>query len=233
METPNRRADAPRPRTLALIYGSALLGLLAFLSLSVSADFSLNEITRDPLATADLHPLTGAQSQVGVLIWWSAASISLAAWATIRRVGGDRRLALFLLCSGLITVWLTLDDFFQFHDALASDWFGLRERYVILGYALVMGLYFVAFRRVLWHSERGLLLLAFLFAGLSVAGDLVSQQFVEDGAPSGIGETLNYLEDAMKFLAIVSWSAYLIRYSLGALSSATRLRDDDRHDPVA
>lgn len=216
-----------------MIYGSALLGLLAFLSLAVFADFSLNEISRDPLATAGLHPLTGAQSVVGVLLWWSAASITLAAWATIRRVGGDRRLALFLLCSALITVWLALDDAFQFHDSLASDWFGLRERYVILGYALVMGLYFVAFRTVLWHSERSLLLLALLFAGLSVAGDLVSQQFVEDGAPSGIGETLNYLEDAMKFLAIVSWGAYLIRFSLGVLSGATGLPDDDRLDPVA
>lgn len=222
-------ATGPRPRTLALIYGSALLALLAFLSLGALLGFSLNEITRDPLATADLHPLTGAQSQVGVLLWWSAASITLAAWAVIRRAGGDRGLAWFLFWSALVTFWLALDDAFQFHDDLAADWFGLRERYVILGYVVALGLYFLAFRRFLWRSDRTLLVLAFLFAGLSVAGDLVSQQFVEDGAPSGVGEVLNYLEDAMKLLAIVSWSAYLIRYSLAALGGpATEATTGDR-----
>ena len=74
-------------------------------------------------------------------------------------------------------------------------------------------------------------MLAFLFAGLSVAGDLVSQQFVEDGAPAGVGEVLNYLEDAMKFLAIVSWSAYLIRYSLQQFGGATA--QEEHPEPTA
>ena len=211
------------PRTLALIYGTAVLLLAGGLLLHLLAGFSLNEVSRDPLATAELHPLIGAQSTVGVLIWWSAASVSLAASAVLRRQATDRSLSLFLLWSGLITALLALDDAFQFHDYLGADWFSLRERYIIVGYALVLALYFVVFRKRLWRSERLLLALAFVFAGLSVAGDFVAQQFVEDGVPSGTGEVLNYLEDAMKLLAIVSWSAWLIRYSLAALRDPWRV----------
>jgi hypothetical protein len=221
----------PGLRTLALILGSALLVVGACLLLGLARGFSLNEISRDPLATAGLHPLTGAQSEVGVLIWWSAASISLATWAVLRQTGATRSLVRFFLWSAFITAMLALDDQFQFHDKLAQEWFGLRERYVIVVYGVVLGAYLIAFRSIIRHTEVLLIVLAVVFAGLSVAGDFVSQQFVEAGQPAGPGEVLNYAEDTLKLLAIVSWSAYLIRFSLASLRSL-RGRDTGRPEPT-
>lgn len=216
----------PSLRTLALIVGSGLLLVGASLVIGLGNGFSLNEISRDPLATAGLHPLTGAQSTVGVLIWWSAASICFATWAVLRHIEVSTALVRFFLWSGLVTAMLALDDQFQFHDKLAQDTFGLRERYVIAAYGVVLGAYFLAFRRVILRREPLLLGLAVVFAVLSVAGDLVSQQFVEAGEPAGPGEVLNYAEDALKLLAIVSWSAYLIRFSLASLRSPRQVEEE-------
>lgn len=221
----------PSLRTLALILGSALLLVGVCLLLGLARGFSLNEISRDPLATAGLHPLTGAQSQLGVLIWWSAASICLATWAVLRHTEANRALVRFFLWSGLVTAMLALDDQFQFHDNLARELLGLRERYVIAVYGIVLGAYFIAFRKVIRRTEFLLLGLAIVFAALSVAGDLVSQQFVEAGEPSGVGEVLNYAEDALKLLAIVCWSAYLIRFSLASLR-LPRGGEAEREEPT-
>ncbi len=196
--------------------------VVGFLLLGASLGFSLNQISRDPLASAGEHPLLGVQSEVGVLIWWSAASISLATWAVIRHLGAERTMARFFFWSGVITAILALDDQFQFHDHMASEWFGLRERYVFVSLAIMIGAWALAFREIIWRSEKTLLVLAFVFGALSVVGDFISQQNLEDGAPAGPAEVLNYLEDTMKLLAIVSWCAYLIRFGIAELRSSNR-----------
>jgi hypothetical protein len=221
----------PSLRTLALIVGSGLLLVGACLLIGLANGFSLNELSRDPLATAGLHPLTGAQSTLGVLIWWSAASICTATWAVLRHTEVSTTLVRFFLWSGLVTAMLALDDQFQFHDKLAHESFGLRERYVIAAYGVVLGAYFLAFRRVIVRREPLLIGLAVAFAVLSVAGDLVSQQFVEAGEPAGPGEVLNFAEDTLKLLAIVSWSAYLIRFSLASLRSP-RSAEGEQEEPT-
>ena len=216
------REGSPPRRVFVAVYGAVLILFAFFLIRYLTGAATLNEISRDPLATMDGPALTGVQSVAGVLILWSAASIAFATWTVIRGEARSRSLAWFMLVSGMATAWLAIDDQFMFHDALAHSWFGLRERYVFAAYAVVLGLYAVLFRRFLVRFEPVWLLLAAVFAALSVAGDFISQQGLTEAGLAEPEGPLNYLEDVAKLLAITSWSAYLIRYSIATLLSTWR-----------
>jgi len=185
---------------------------------------TLNVIARDPIATLGGDPLTGVQSSLGVVIWWSAAAVCLFSWAVVRRAGDNHKIASFLLWSGLITAWLAFDDLFMFHDGIAQEFLGLRERAVVASYLLVIGLYLVWFRKTIRRSEWLLLAVSLaLFAG-SIVGDFVSQQMALAAGQDTPPEELNYFEDVLKLLGIVGWSAYFIRFSL------TTVLDRSDHD---
>jgi hypothetical protein len=186
----------------------------------VTAGASLNEISRDPLATLGGHPLTGAQSVVGILVWWGAAATGFFTWAILRRLDGEARLISFFLWSAVITALLALDDQFQFHDDLAGWLFGLRERYVTGAIVIVLAVYLVRFRQVIHQSEWLLLGLAFAFGLGSLVGDFVSQQDLMAAGSQVPEPNLTYLEDTFKLLAIVSWSAYLVRFGLATVVSS-------------
>jgi hypothetical protein len=203
-----------------------VLGLVGIaLVVHLTAGASLNEISRDPLATLEAHPLMGAQSVVGILIWWTAASLALFSWALLRRLGGPTQLGSFLMWGGIITALLALDDQFQFHEDLGKQLFGLRERYAVGALVVVLGLFLLRYRRVIARSEWALLVLAVAFAIGSVAGDFVSQESIAEGLDDP-DENLNYLEDTLKLLAIVSWSAYLIRFAHATVLAAARKGPD-------
>ena len=189
--------------SLAIVYGLTLGALAIAALVSVYRDVPIGFVLRDPLATLHAHPLTGALSNVGVLVWCAAAAICFLTRTLLRQQEGTDEVRAFLLWSGLISAVLVLDDFFQFHDGLVPTYLGLSEEPIFLGYGLLTAWYLVRFRRVILASEWSVLFAALAFFALSMLVDAFQERW---SSPWRI-----LFEDGFKLLGIVSWSSYLIR----------------------
>jgi hypothetical protein len=142
-----------------------------------------------------------------VLVWWAASSMCFFAAIAVRRAGHDAALQEFLLWSGTITAVLTLDDLFQFHEDLAVRYLRIDDKLVVLTYGVAVLAYLVRFRRIILKSEYPLLLAGLaLFGGSNVVDVALQDRWISDWRI--------FVEDGLKLLGIVSWSAYLIRTAL-------------------
>jgi hypothetical protein len=184
------------------------------LLVSTLADIPMDVITRDPLATAGAHPLTGLQSTIGVAIMWLAASVCFFTYGVLRATGRGSSMATFVLWSGLLTALIAIDDQLQFHDDLIGQYVDIRERYLMIGAVALVLAYLFIFRRQILRTEWMLLGVAALMLAASIGLDYVSG--VEYAAAGGWVDTASitiFLEDGVKLLGITAWAAYFIRVS--------------------
>ena len=204
---------------LGLVFLPAAAVLVAATLVAVIGGVDVGSIVRDPASVLDGHPLVGALSQLGVIIWWVTASVCLFSFLVALKWGAPRATLVFLLTSGLLTAWLAVDDQFLIHDDLASRYLGLRERHVMAVLLVLAAGWFLANLRVIRRTEWGLLAVSLGLLAASIATDLAVQTFADD--LSTIGSGLDWsllLEDGLKFMGIVGWSAYLVRFSYFTLT---------------
>ena len=208
------RPGAGDARVVAAIFVPAAVLILVVAVVAVIGDFDTGAIFRDTASVLDGHPLVGVMSNVGIVLWWLAAGICLFTLSLSRWLALDRPVRVFLLTSGLLTVLLALDDQFLFHDELGPQIFGLRERYVMLGYLVLVGAWLLLNLRVIRRSEWLIPAVAMAcFAG-SIASDYIVQMGLSSGDEIGIGLDWGIvIEDGLKFMGIAGWAAYLIRFS--------------------
>jgi hypothetical protein len=212
MKMPPAAYHSSGPGTFAIVYVPALLLLAGTMLVCVGGGVPPAFFCRDPMAPLEGHPLTGAQSTVGVFVWCGAAAICLFSGATLRKAGDNKTLWHFFACSGALTLLLALDDFFLVHDDLAERYLRIGEKPVLLVYAALVGAYVISFRRTILRSDCPLLILAFLFFGLSLAVDVMQGRWL---SPWRI-----FAEDGCKLLGIVSWSGYLVRRCFQAMAAS-------------
>lgn len=174
--------------------------------LHVWKDIPVGKLLRDPLVVAGAPPYYGIISQVGIFLWSAAAAICLFSAKALSSLCADMELRRFLFVSGILTLFLGLDDAFLLHDDVLPR-IGIRERIVYLGYALTVSYYLIRFRWTILKSEYILLGMALFSFALSIAVDRF--QF-EDTAG-------RLLEDGAKLVGIVSWLAYFSCTGLSAL----------------
>ena len=158
--------------------------------------FSPEVLTRDPLTLAGLPLYYGFFSNLGVMLWASAAAVNFLGAAVLP---GDRRKFLFMIVSGILLGCLALDDVYQFHDSVFPRLFNMREYITFSVYSLVLIAYLYYFRHVIFSSSNYLLLAAALLAlGSSMLIDVVLD-YVLVYAP----RALIFIEDGPKILGIV------------------------------
>lgn len=215
--TPGDRGTI-RFSALLIIYGPVLfvLGVTAWAKLRARVPISFFSL--DATSTLDGHPLTGAQSTLGVLVWCAAAGVCFFSCAVLQRRRGNQNFRSFLLWSGVITTVLALDDMFLVHEDLARRYLSLNEEVVFLALGALLAWYLIRFRRNVRDSEYLLLLLAFVLLGSSVVVDFFQDQW------SGPGRF--FFEGATKLLGIATWSAYLIRTCFHALVKPAELQSE-------
>lgn len=143
--------------------------LVAIAAVCIHFQVSVSAFTRDPLAIAKLHPLSGVLSNLGVLLWCAAASVCFLAAMTLYKIRPNGSIG-FLLSSAALSAYLLFDDFFQFHEYLAPKHLGLDDKIVYMALGIMVLVYLVAFRRILLQTNYSILLLsvAFLFVSLAV-----------------------------------------------------------------
>jgi hypothetical protein len=190
--------------TRALVPSALLLFAVALLS--VSRQIPVGMFTRDPTALADMDPLTGVLSNLGVLLWSATAAITLFG-AALLKGAQPAQMSRFLFWSGALTLVLTLDDLFQFHEDLAERYLGLKDGTFYLALGLAMIGYLARFRRMILRSGYALVFVfALAFFAFSVAIDSVLDRWLWR-----LGTWEVFAEDGAKFLGIASWFGYFAR----------------------
>lgn len=192
---------------LLLTYIPTLAALATVALGALIMDIPVGMSTRDMAAIAGVHPLTGVISNVGILLWSTAASICVFAALATRRLGVTADSG-FLLASGALTTVLLLDDLFMFHEQLAPDYLGITELVVVAVYIALTAVYGIYYRAIILRTEFLLLGSALIFFTISVIADLLESR----------GWSYLIIEDGAKLLGIANWCCYYFRSSLQLLA---------------
>lgn len=163
-------------------------------------DIEIEKFTADPITTFDSHPFVGVVSNLGALIWCTAAVVCLFSYFILKK-NVSTKSASFMMWSGLLTTMLLFDDLFMFHDYLAITHLNIEQTTVYIIYFILALTWFFYFFDEIRVIDFPIFLLAGLFLGLSVVGDFILPQ-----------EGIAYMfEDASKFFGIVTWTIYFVR----------------------
>ena len=193
----------PLLRVLLLAVLPALLVYVLALLLSAAAGIQTQLVIRDLAQTCDTALGVGVLSNLGYLLWISAAAIALfAALAGVVPLRG--RVRQLLLCGGAISLLLCLDDMFLLHDRYIGSTF-LYSLYAVFALLIL-----VRFRRQVQALGGGSFLLAVALLGLSVLID----QF-QELIPVPYTR-LQLVEEGAKFLGIATWLAFWSQAAAGA-----------------
>lgn len=190
--------------------------LAAVVAMGMHLRVEMDVLTRDVAAIANIHPLSGVLSNLGILLWCAAASVCAFAAIAVRHVT-PREGFRFLLSSALLSAYLLLDDLFLFHDELARRYLGLDQIVIYAALAVAVSVYLVAFRRVILRTNFGMLLLALGFLATSVVIDAIFEPWL-----ARLGQWQYLIEDGAKWLGIACWCSYYVRTSHQLLVGAVR-----------
>lgn len=203
----------------ALLFG--LTVLVAVAGADVFGGRPVLPLFNDPATHSGTHPLVGAISNMGVLLWWTSASIWLFT-ASLLRSRADRAAYKFALASGLLSAYLGLDDLYLLHDELLPEYLGLPQDGAVAAVGLTTIAYFVAFRRFVFRREAVALLVA---AGLLGASAFVDGVF-HASSQSTAWKWLYLLEDSLKWLGILCWGSFCLAWCVRAVLGLTMAARD-------
>jgi hypothetical protein len=163
---------------------------------SESSGVSVRVLLNDPAHTVKMPFYLGMLSNLGVMLWASAAACCFMGWAIARK---KSQKAPFLLASGIFTAWLALDDLWLFHESIFPDYLHIGEGYVYLIYFILAGAYLLYFMKDILSTRR--------FVILAVALSVFAISIVIDKMVA-ISELETLAEDGLKLFAVAFWLVY-------------------------
>ena len=200
---------------ITFILSISILAIVA--AVSAFGGVTMDRLTRDVVAIANIHPLYGILSNLGILLWCVAASICLFVAITIRGKA-PRSTFLFLLASALLSGWLLFDDLFLFHEDLARRYLGLSEKVVFSSLGMVFSIYLVAFRKTILKTNYFILIVTFGLLASSVLVDVIFERWLWR-----LGHWTFLVEDGLKWLGISCWCSYYVTAAHQFLSNSYRM----------
>lgn len=202
---------------------ASVLMLVLIVLVSVIFDKSISLFTGDVTSLAEMHPLSGMLSNMGIYLWCVSATASYFAAAVVYH-NKQTEYVSFLLSSALLSSYLMFDDAFLFHEYMAPYWFGIGEKGVILALGIAVLAYLVFHFRTIQKTNYKNLILAFGFLSLSVFIDAL-QPWLEP-----LGQWRSLMEDGTKWLGIASWCIYHVQTGFGCvLGSKAEVKDNKVH----
>ncbi|OXU14750.1 hypothetical protein [Sedimentisphaera salicampi] len=183
------------------------LVLLGAMAASIFFQVSMPSMTRDVTAIANIHPLSGALSNLGMVLWCVSAAVCGFAAIILR---GFKPIGTFwfLLCSSLLSAYLLVDDLFLIHEVLSPCYLGLCEEFVFSALGIVLIGYIIVFRRIIMQTHFGALFLSLGFLAASAVIDVIVELLF-----GHIGQWMFFFEDGAKWLGIAFWCSYFLHTS--------------------
>lgn len=192
---------------------------LIFIIFKLITKLSINLLTRDPLVITNAHFYIGMISNIGILFWCAGAAICLFSYAIVKRNNLPRELTKFLLFSGLLTSFLTIDDLFMLHDVVFPEYLYINEYLIYVVYLGIVLSFFIKNLKFIKKTEFIILLAATGFFALSIIFDTL------------FAELPTFIDDIFKLLGIITWFTYFSRLCLRELSSVIRLSSSSKLFP--
>jgi hypothetical protein len=134
----------------------AVLSLIAWVSLTLDVPVYL--FTRDMAVLAKFHPFVSIASSLGAFIMCATAACCLFAFSVARERGKD--VPWHILAVGLFSLYIAIDDFYEFHDRLLPHYFGAPQKLILALIAAAAAAItfrwwreFLAPRCLAWHSR--------------------------------------------------------------------------------
>ena len=189
-------------KQLLIILVPSVFVLMCVAILHLYFQISMYDIFRDTSQIAGISPFAGFMSSLGVLLWWTTASVCFFTVIFLLKFKLNEKFW-FILSSALLSSYIAFDDLFRFHDAVGW-YFGLQEESILEALAIVVFVYFIKFRHVILQTKFLVLLLALGFLSASVVID----HFQDGALLSTLGEWRIFFEDGFKWLGIVFWCSY-------------------------
>lgn len=196
---------------------AGLLPLAGVAVFRLHGEVPIADMLRGVTALADLHPLAGALSTLGIFGWWSSVTLwGFVAW--LHSATPDDDSYRFPLYSGLLSAWLAVDDPFQVHEALAQDYLGVAKPVSLALLAAATAAYLGRFRRTIVRSPGRWLLLMSL---APLAGSLFVDTILIDWMWR-LRDRKILVEDGLKWLGIVFWLGFCVVHCRAALLESMR-----------
>jgi hypothetical protein len=212
-----------RQATLAaavVAVGIALLTVAG--ALAWARDIPLEDLASDPTDVTGLGFAVGALTRLEVLVWSAAAGIAIAAGLLGRRWSLPE--ASVPLAFGILAGILVADDALLFHEAAAEEAGIPKGSFQTLYGAVALVLLWRLRAPLLSRTPWMLLVVACGWLALSGISDVVLDNTSVDSAE------LNFAEDGMKLLGILTWSLYLLLVSRDLVLSL--LKPPPRSQPL-
>jgi hypothetical protein len=200
------------PSCVLPVLALAALALVAWSSLTF--DIPVQMFTRDMANLARVHPLVSVISSLGAFLTCATASVCLFAYA-VARAQERQGVAGHLLAVGLFSLYLTADDFYEFHERLLPRYAGIPEFVVYVAIASAAAALLFAWRGRFLKFRPWLLLAALVCLALSIATDAVDTTL-----QATMGVWQYFLEDSFKFVGLSLWATYFIAMAARTLSMA-------------
>jgi len=200
-----------------IIFIPSILLIVAVGLAKVLFQVPIYQFMGDTSAIANIHPLSGLLSNIGVLLWCGTATICffIAGALTPTR---NYKIINFFFVSACLSTYLLIDDFFLFHEKLAPTYMGIPQDTTLLLIAIAVSFYFFWFRRIILQTQYRLIVIAAVLLAASIAADTILKPWL-----LGLGEWKSLLEDGAKLLGITSWFSYYMNAAYQFLFDKFRL----------
>lgn len=173
-------------------------------------------LSRDPNNLSGAPFYAGALSNLGVLLWWTAATTALYGAALLWRGGGDPKTVGLLLSTGLLSAMLALDDLYMIHEVVAPRYAGIPNPVVVGFYVACTGVWALVHRQDILGHLPVVLGLAGIFFAVSIGVD----EFAT-GLPMWF-----IWEDGSKFAGIIGWVTWTCSISYRRVAAVLSRRRD-------
>lgn len=186
----------------ALVVGLIVIGVAVAAGLAVLGrreGIELGDLSRDPAAVAELPVYVGALAYLAFIGWAVGFGAAVTGLLVARRLARRRR-ALMLGFAAALSLWLLLDDMFEFHESVGPR-IGIPEKITYLSYVVALAAWLWFFRKEIRDSDWLVLVAGLAFFGVSAGLDELN---------IGSAGTEAYVEDILKMLGTWLWGAYFV-----------------------
>ncbi|BAY60062.1 hypothetical protein NIES22_01190 [Calothrix brevissima NIES-22] len=185
---------------------------LIFLLLNIGQKTGIGYLTRDTAALTNTPFYIGLFSNIGILLWCSCATICLFSYAILKQNNRYRELTGFLLFSGLLTSFLTLDDLLMLHEEVFPLYLKFPEKLFYVLYLMTILFGFGKNFQAIKKTEFIILSAAIVFFILSILSDKIHNHHI-----------VAVMEDVFKIIGISTWLTYLTRLCWREINNLLRL----------